>query len=125
MDRIALHIADDRNGDGDPDVVTPRVTVPPLDLVATNLAREEPLEVVRSQPNILGVRDCVQGGGLQIALRITSDSAQRVVDLQPRAVHVDDSHADRGIDEPAFEALAHLTEMPLHLRAFFLRSRPP
>jgi len=83
------------------------VTVPLLDLVVGNLAREEPLEVVGTERNIVRVRDRVQRGGLQIALTIPGDSAQRVIDLQLAAVHLHKRHTDRGIGEFALEAVAH------------------
>ena len=102
--------------------MAPRVAVSLLDLVTGNLAREEPLHVVRGETDIVRVGDGVERRGLQLVLRVAGDSAQRLVDKQPAAVHVHERHANRSIAEGGLEALAHLLETLLRLLALLFRA---
>ena len=66
------------------------------------------------------MRDGFERRGLQLVGGKPGDSAQRVVDLQPAAVHVHESHADRRIAERGLEELAHLPEAALQIQARLL-----
>ena len=46
---------------------------------------------------------------------MAGDPTQRIVDLQPAAIHGDERHADRSVVERALEALAHLLQASLDL----------
>ena len=120
IERAAVHIANDRDGEQHPDEVSPPVAVPLLDLVAGDSPRKEGFHLVGGETDILGVRDGVERRGLQLVGRKTRDSAQRVVDLQPAAAHVHESHADRRIAERGLEELAHLPEPLLQVQARLL-----
>src|SRR5438105_15653932 len=86
-----------------------------LDLITGNLARQKPLPIVDAELDILRVGNRVERRGPQLALAIASNAAERLVDLQPVAVHVDERHPDRRIAERRLEALAHLLEIELRL----------
>ena len=122
IEGAALLIADDRNGHQHPDIVAPRVAVPLLDLVAGNLAGEELLPCLGVEIDVVGMRHRPKRRGLQLVPGDAGDPAQRIVDLQPAAVHVDERHADRSIVERALEALAHLPEALLQVQPRLLRT---
>jgi hypothetical protein len=84
-----------------------------LDLVAGDPALEQLSPGVRVEIDVFGVGQDPQRGRLQIGPGVPGDPAERVVHLQPAALHVDESHPDRGVGERALEAGMHLVQPPL------------
>ena len=79
------------------------MTVALLGLVAGNPAVEQIAQGVRVEIDVVGMGHGSQRGRLEGGPAVAGDPAKRVVHLQALALHVHESHADRGMGESALE----------------------
>ncbi len=84
--------------------VFPQVT--PFEVVALDFAFDEPLGKIQVRIEIVRVRDGLEIERQQLFTVVGHGSAERVVDLEPAAVQVDDGHADGSMAKCALEELA-------------------
>jgi hypothetical protein len=89
-------------------MMAPGVAVALLDLVAGDLAGEEPLQVFCVEIEVVRMRHRPKRSSLELFLGAAGDPAERIVDLQPAIIHGDECHADGSVAERTLEALAHL-----------------
>ena len=113
IEGLAPVVADERHRQQHPEVMAPGMAVALLDLVAGNPAVEQLAQGVRVEIDVLGMRDGPQRRRLELVPGMPGDPAERIVDLQPAALHVHESHADRRIGECALEPRMHLVQTPL------------
>jgi hypothetical protein len=92
--RPTVAVANERNGQQDPDKMSVLVEVSLLHLIVRYGSFEHPLDELDIGIEILRMSDCLERRGQQLLGRVPNDPAQRGVDAQPTAVRRHERHSD-------------------------------
>ncbi len=86
-----------------------------LNLIGGDLTLKQPLSVPGIEVDVVRVGDRRNGGSDQLAPTIAGEVAERVIDLYPTPIHVDQRQADWRVVEKFFQTPLRLA--PLHSNA--------
>ena len=123
--RVAIVVAEQAPADLDPDRVAERVDIALLEAKDRRVARDERLDGVARQPDVVGMRDGCRVELHELLASAPHGLAERVVDLHEAPLQVDERHADRRLLERDAEALLALAQRRLRraLAAHVARDR--
>ena len=105
VQRAALAVAYERDGEHRRDDVPAGVEVAALHLVVADLSGEQLADVLDVGGEVVGVGDVLERLGEQLLGGVAGDREQRLVDADPAARGCEQRHSDRGLLEDELEAL--------------------